>query len=105
MNRLKAQSINEVNDNYDPKPYLRCWVEGEEVNCNPVDIALPTVNEKHWAYRAIGECVKSGESSFELNIDQLMGFLKAAKGTLGVLTTDIGESISSFFMYISFRAK
>jgi hypothetical protein len=105
MNRLKAQSINEVNDNYDPKPYLRCWVEGEEVNCNHVDIALPTVNEKHWAHRAIGECVKSGESSFELDINELTDFLRAAKGTLGVLTTDIGESIRSFFMYIMFKSR
>lgn len=105
MNYLRNQSINDFQDNYDQKPYMRCWVEGEQVNCNTVDIALPTVGEKHWANRAINECMKSGEASFELNIDELMGFFKAAKGTLGVLTTDIGGSISSFFMYISFRAK
>ena len=33
-----------------------------------------------------------------------MDFLKAAKGTLGVLTTDLGETISSFLMYISFKS-
>jgi hypothetical protein len=70
-----------------------------------VSIALATLDEKHWASRAIGECVKSGESSIELKMNELMGFLRAAYGTLGVLTTDIGESISNFFMYISFRAK
>jgi hypothetical protein len=104
-NQLRRQSINEVNDNFDPKPYLTCGVEGEQVNCNPVSIALATLDEKHWASRAIGECVKSGESSIELKMNESMGFLKAPYGTLGVLTTDIGESISNFFMYISFRAK
>jgi len=69
-----------------------------------VDIALPLVNEKHWAKRAIGECLKSGESSFELKINELMDFLKAAKGTLGVLTTDIGDTISSFLIYISLKS-
>jgi hypothetical protein len=105
INHLRTQSINDFHDNLDQKPYLRYWVEGEEVNCNSVDIALPLVNEKHWAKRAIGECLKSGESSFELNINELIDFLKAAKGTLGVLTTDIGESISSFLMSISFKSK
>lgn len=99
--QLRKQSINEVNDNFDPKPYLTCGVEGEQVNCNPVSIALATLDEKHWASRAIGECVKSGGSSIELKMNELMGFLAAAYGTLGVLTSDIGI----FFMYISFRAK
>ena len=103
-NQLRKRSINEVNEDFDPKSYLTCWVEGEQVNCNPVDIALPIVDNKHWAERAVSECMKSGNSSFELNINELMDFLKAAKGTLGVLTTDIGESIRDFFMCITFKA-
>jgi hypothetical protein len=103
-NHMRTQSINDFRDNLDQKPYLRYWVEGEEVNCNSVDIALPLVNEKHWANRSIAECLKSGESSFELDFNELMDFLKAAKGTLGVLTTDIGETISSFLMYISLKS-
>lgn len=99
----RNQSINYLHDNMNQELYLKCWVEGEELNCNPVNIGLATVDEKHWAYRAIGECMKSGESSFELNINELMDFLKASKGTLGVLTTDISESIRHFLMYISFR--
>ena len=104
INYLKAQSIDDMYDNLDQKPYLRYWVEGEEVNCNSVDIALPNVEEKHWAFRAIEKCVKSGESSFELDVNELMDFLKAAKGTLGVLTTDIGDSIRSFLMSVSFKS-
>ena len=104
MNHMRTQSIDDFRENLDQKPYLRYWVEGEEVNCNSVDIALPLVKKKHWAKRAIGECLKSGESSFELKINELMDFLKATKGTLGVLKTDIGDTISSFLMYISFKS-
>jgi hypothetical protein len=69
-----------------------------------VHIDLTAVDEKHWANRAIDECVTSGQSSFELNMNELVDFLKATKGTLGVLTA-VDESIRHFFMYISFRAK
>jgi hypothetical protein len=102
---LMNQSINEFRENYDQKPYLRCWVDGKQVNCNPVNIDRMTAGEKHWVNRAIDECVKSGESSFELNINELTDFLRTTKGTLGVLTTDIGESARDFLMHISFKAK
>ena len=85
------------------EPYLKCWIEGEEVNCNPINIGLANVDEKHWAYRSISECLKSGESSSEIDNNELMDFLKTANGTLGILTTDIGESVRHFFMYVSFR--
>jgi hypothetical protein len=106
MDRLISQSINDFHDNNDQKPYLRCWVEGEQVNCNSVHINLTAMDEKYWANRAIYECVKSGQSSFELNNNEFVDFLKVTKGTLGVLTTpNVDGSIRYFFMYISFGAK
>ena len=69
-----------------------------------MNIDRMTVDEKHWVNRAIDECVKSGQSSFELNINELKDFLRTTKGTLGVLTT-VGESASAFFMHISFKAE
>lgn len=87
----------EEGDTMQQKSYLKCWVEGEEVNCNPVDISLANVDEKHWAYRSVSECLKSRESSLEIDNNELMDFLKTVKGTFGILTTDIGESIRHFF--------
>jgi hypothetical protein len=85
--------------------YLKYWIEGEEVNCNPVNICLAIVDEKHWAYRSVSECLKSGEASLEIDNNELTDFLKTVKVTFGILTTDIGESIRHFFfiMYVSFR--
>jgi hypothetical protein len=90
-------------DTMQQESYPKCWIEGEEVNCNPVNIGLANVDEKHWAYRSISECLKSGESSLEIDNNELMDFFKTAKGTFGILSTDIGESIRHFFMHVSFR--
>jgi hypothetical protein len=92
----------EANNSMKQEPYLRHWIEGEEVSCNPVDIAMPLVGQKHWAYRAISGAAKFGKSSLEIDNLELTDFITAAKGTFGVLTTDIGESIRHFLMYISF---
>jgi hypothetical protein len=90
----------EEGDTIQQESNLKCWIEGEEVNCNPVDIRLANVDEKHWAYRSICECLKSGESSLEIDNNELTDFLKTVKGTFGILTADIGESIRHFFLYI-----
>jgi hypothetical protein len=106
MKVLLNQSSNyteEANNSMKQEPYLRNWIEGEEVNCNRVDIALPLVEQKHWAYRAISGAAKFGKSSIEIDNLELIDFITVAKGTFGVLTTDIGESICHFLMYISFR--
>jgi hypothetical protein len=81
----------------------KCWIEGEEVNCNPVDVDLAKVEKNHWAYRAIDSVVQFGKSSLEIDNNELIAFLGAARGTIGVRTTDIGEDLRHFLMYISFR--
>jgi hypothetical protein len=82
--------------------YLRCWVEGKEVNCNPINVELATATEKHWGNRAISECVKNGKSSVEIDSNELIDFLKVTRGTFGVITTDVGDSIRNFLIYVSF---
>jgi hypothetical protein len=97
---LRNPSNNYPQEEGDPmqkESYLKCWIEGEEVNCNPVNICLAIVDEKHWAYRSVSECLKSGEASLEIDNNELTDFLKTVKVTFGILTTDIGESIRHFF--------
>lgn len=36
-------------------PSQKCWIEGEEVNCNPIDTNLASIEERYWTYRAISE--------------------------------------------------
>jgi hypothetical protein len=79
---------------------MSCRIEGEEVNCNSIDVDLSKVEEKHWAYRAIKGAVEFGKSSIVIDSNQLINFLKAAKATFGAHTSDIDGSIRHFF-YVS----
>jgi hypothetical protein len=103
---LHQSSTEEVDNSMKQEPYLRHWIEGIEgieVNCNRVGIALPIVEQKYWAHRAISGAAKFGESSIETDNLELTDFITAAKETFGVLSTDIGGSIRHFLMYIPFR--
>ena len=81
----------------------KCWIEGEELNCNPININLTRLTEKHWAYRSISDAVQFGKSLLAIDNNELINFLKTVKGTFGVLTTDIGDSIRHFLIYITFE--
>ena len=91
------------NDSAEQQLSRRCWIEGEEVNCNPINIDLTSLAEKHWAYRAISDTVRFGKSLLAMDNNELIDFLKTVKGTFGVLTTDISDSIRHFFICISFE--
>jgi hypothetical protein len=91
------------NDSVEQQLSRKCWIEGEEVNCNPINISLTSLAEIHWAYRAISDAVRFGKSLLAIDNNEVTDFLKTVKGTFGVLTTDIGDSIRHFFIYISFE--
>ena len=52
------------------------------------------------SFQACYVTLKSGESSLEIDNNELTDFLKTVKGTFGILTTDIGESIRHFFFLL-----
>lgn len=81
----------------------KCWIEGEELNCNPININLTSLTEKHLAYRSISDAVQFGESSLATDNNELSDFLKTVRGTFGVHSTDIGDSIRHFLIYITFE--
>lgn len=88
------------NDSAEQQLSRRCWIEGEEVNCNPININLTSLAEKHWAYRAISDAVRFGKSLLAIDNNELTDFLKTVKGTFGVLTTDIGVIRYATSLYI-----
>jgi hypothetical protein len=104
---LTAEEILKRSDNYwmehQNRVYYNFWTEGEEANCNHIDLNLVELEENHWANRAISEVIRTGKSTLALNGKELFDFVKRAKGTVGAFTTDIGDSLKDFFMYISFK--
>jgi hypothetical protein len=79
-------------------------IEGEEVNCNSVDIDLAKVDEHHWAHRGIKQALSEGKSSILLTASELIDFMKATKASYGTYTEKkINEMPRRYFMYLSYE--
>ncbi|MFL6362210.1 MAG: hypothetical protein ACJ709_02045, partial [Nitrososphaeraceae archaeon] len=74
-----------------------------EINCNSVDIDLTKVEKSHWAFRAIKEALNNGKSSVVMDGNELLDFLRCAKGSYGIHTEHIDGCRRQFCMYLSFK--
>jgi hypothetical protein len=81
---------------------LSSRVQREQINCNSINIDLDNLEQSHWAYRAINEAQSDKKSSIMLDGNEVMEFVKAAKGSYGIHSESMGGSMRHFLMYLSF---
>jgi hypothetical protein len=83
--------------------HLSFGVQSVEINCNSVDIDLAKIEENHWAFRSIKEALNNGKSSVVMDGNELLDFLKCAKGSYGIHTEHIDGCRRTVCMYLSFK--
>jgi len=76
-------------------------VQREQINCNSINVALNNLEQSHWAYRAINEAQSDKKSSIMLDGNELMEFVKAAKGSYGIHSEHMDGFMRHFLMYLS----
>lgn len=81
---------------------LSLRVQEEQINCNSINIDLDNLEKSHWAYRAINEAQSDKKSSIMLDGNEVMEFVKAAKGSYGIHSEHKDGSMLHFLMYLSF---
>ncbi|MFL6367804.1 MAG: hypothetical protein ACJ72T_04555 [Nitrososphaeraceae archaeon] len=96
---LKHDGIKEQKQNL----HLSFGVQSVEINCNSVDIDLAKIEESHWAFRSIKEALNNGKSSVVMDGNELLDFLRCAKGSYGIHTEHIDGCRRQFCMYLSFK--
>ena len=77
-------------------------VQREQINCNSINFALDTLEQSRWAYRAINEAQSDKKSSIMLDGNEVIEFVKAAKGSYGIYSEHMDGSMRHFLMYLSF---
>jgi hypothetical protein len=81
---------------------LSLRVQEEQINCNSINIDLDNLEKSHWAYRAINEAQSDKKSSIMLDGNEVMEFVKAAKGSYGIHSEHMDGSMRHFLMHLSF---
>jgi len=77
-------------------------VQREQINCNSINIDLDNLEQSHWACRAVNEAQSDKKSSIMLDGNEVMEFVKAAKGSYGIHSEHMDGSMRHFLMYLSF---
>ena len=78
---------------------LSSRVQREQINCNSINIDLDNLEQSHWAYRAINEAQSDKKSSIMLDGNEVMEFVKAAKGSYGIHSESMGGSMRHLCIY------
>jgi hypothetical protein len=76
-------------------------VQREQIDCNSINVALDNLEQSHWAYRAINEAQSDKKSSIMLDGNEVMEFVKAAKGSYGINSEHMDGFMWHFLMYLS----